>query len=194
MTDAALDRDTRILRFLDHVHPYDSLPREERARIAGVFVDRLLPAETVVYSVGETLEGLYLIEHGTIEVTDENGAPVSVLQGRNSFGERGLVRDGLARTNARALEETHLLMLPAEEFARLREAHPAFARFFDRGRGAARERRGELATQRVGDLMAHPPVTVTAATPIREAAARMPIAQVATKKVGRGELLGIEGP
>ncbi|WP_093362028.1 DUF294 nucleotidyltransferase-like domain-containing protein [Tropicimonas isoalkanivorans] len=173
MTDATLDRDSRILRFIEHVHPYDSLDRDTLKRIAEAFSDRTVPAGSEIYAAGTPLEGLYLIEHGTVEVTDANGAPVSLLRGRNSFGERGLIRDGIAQTTARAAEETRLLVLPAKTFRDLVRNDRAFARFFERGRAAARERQGDLSTQRVSDLMARHPITVAPDTPIRSAAETM---------------------
>ncbi|WP_068113621.1 DUF294 nucleotidyltransferase-like domain-containing protein [Tropicimonas marinistellae] len=173
MTEPTLDPETRILRFIEHVHPYDSLDRETLFRISGVFVARTADAGQQIYSVGDTLDGLFLIEHGTVEITDENDAPVSILHGRNSFGERGLVREGRALTNARAVEETRLLVLPIATFQELVGSSRSFARFFDRGRSPARERRGELATQRVGDLMAQNPISVAPDTAIQAAAGMM---------------------
>ncbi len=60
-------------------------------------------------------------------------ALVSLLGPRNSFGERGLMRDGLAVTTARVTEDAVLLMLPTDEFKRLIAEFPAFARFFQSG-------------------------------------------------------------
>ncbi len=191
MTD--LDRDTRILRFLENVHPYDSLKREVLTRIAGVFLDRVAQPGEMIFSAGVPLEGLYLIEHGTVEITDESGAPVSILHGRNSFGERGLARDGIAVTNARATEETRLLLLPADEFHELNQSSKSFSRFFDRTRSPAKERRRDLATQRVADLMARNPITVAPGTGIQTAAGMMRDTRVSCLAVTEGDnqLLGI---
>ncbi|MDV7143382.1 DUF294 nucleotidyltransferase-like domain-containing protein [Tropicimonas sp. TH_r6] len=168
-----LDRDTRILRFLEHVHPYDSLKREVLTRIASVFIERTVHPGVMIYTAGDLLEGLYLIEHGTVEITDEKGAPVSILHGRNSFGERGLTRDGLAVTHAKATEETRLLMLPADEFHDILQSSKSFARFFDRTRSPGREQRGDLTTQRVADLMARNPISISPETSIQMAAGMM---------------------
>jgi CBS domain-containing protein len=161
-----------IVRFLETVHPYDSLPQDELARVAASFSRRVYPAGTEVYGVGEPLKGLYLVEHGAVEVLDKSGGLVSLLGPRNSFGERGLMRDGLALTTARATEESVLLLLPLAEFRRLVAVHPAFERFFHRGRGS--EARGsDLATLKVADLMARAPVTCAPGTPLAEAARLM---------------------
>ena len=195
MTDADMQLATtaRIQAFLETVHPYDALGRETLARIAARVQRRSVPAEATIYRVGEALEGLYLIADGRVEVSDANGAPVSLLRARNSFGERGLVRDGLARTTARAAEASELLLLPRADFHALIETQPAFARFFDRTRAPAPERKGELATQRVGDLMARNPITVRPETTIKAAAALMRDTRVSCLAVtdGDGVLAGI---
>ena len=87
-----------ILTFLESVHPYDSLPPAEKARVAASLGRSEFPAGTTIYAVGQPLTGIYLIKRGAVEVTDRNGVLVSILGPRNSFGERGLMRDGLALT------------------------------------------------------------------------------------------------
>ncbi len=164
--------DPAIIQFLEAVHPYDVLPRDELARVAGCFSRREIPAGSLAYRFGDRLEGLYLIKRGAVEITDTNGVQVSLLGPRNSFGERGLSRDGLAMTTARVVEDAVLLVLPADEFHRLRQAHPPFARFFDRTR-PAEGRRTDLSTLPVTDLMAADPVTCPPDMPIVEAARLM---------------------
>ena len=113
------DSTASVAAFLASVHPYDSLPRDELARVATSFSRRDIPAGTPVYAFGEPLAGLFLIETGGVEITDRNGGLVSLLGPRNSFGERGLLRDGLAVTSAKASEDTTVLILPGTELSRL---------------------------------------------------------------------------
>ncbi|MFC7704380.1 DUF294 nucleotidyltransferase-like domain-containing protein [Plastorhodobacter daqingensis] len=185
------DQTATIIGFLETVHPYDSLPQDELARVAGCFSRRVYAPGTEVYRIGAALEGLFLIKRGSVEVLDRNGGLVSILGPRNSFGERGLMRDGLAVTTARTTEESVLLMLPAVRFRELLTAYPAFERFFNRARGG--EGRGsDLTTLRVADLMARHPVTCAPDTPVQEAARRMRDARVSSLGVVRDEeLLGI---
>ena len=170
---------TAIISFLETVHPYDTLSREDLARVAGVFDRREYAAGEQIYQTGQQLDGLYLVKRGSVEVLEPAGGLVSLLGPRNSFGERGLLRDGLAVTTARTTEETVALMLPTAEFKRLIANSPAFARFFSRGRGG--EARGpDLTTQKVADLMARKPVTVGPDESIRTAAAKMRDAHVSS--------------
>jgi CBS domain-containing protein len=160
------------VHFLESVHPYDALPRDELARVAGSFSRREVETGTIIYRAGSVLEGLFLIESGAVEISDTNGVQVSLLGPRNSFGERGLSRDGRAMTTAKAVEPTTLRVLPPGEFRRLIAEYPAVARFFDRTR-PAEGKRTDLTTLLVTDLMAHEPVTCAPDTPIVEVARLM---------------------
>lgn len=184
--------DPAILAFLETVHPYDSLPRDEMARVALSFSRREYAAGDEVYQTGAPLPGLYIIKRGTVEVMDASGGLVSLLGPRNSFGERGLMRDGIAVTTARVTEAATLLMLPQDEFRRLIAGYPAFERFFNRGRGSAETRRNDLSLQKVGDLMARKPVTIAPGASIAAAAAMMRDAHVSSLGIEEdGRFLGI---
>ncbi len=183
------------LKFLSNIHPYDALSQDELVRVAGFFSRRDWQAGETVYRLGEPLDGIYLIEDAGVEVTDRAGAPVSMLGRGNSFGERGLMRDGHAATTARVVRGGAILMLPAREFRRLIGANAAFSRFFNRGIGRAPVAQGaQFADLRVADLLAgRAPVTCAPATPITEAARIMRAAHVSSLGVtdADGALLGI---
>ncbi|OYU17997.1 MAG: histidine kinase [Rhodobacteraceae bacterium PARR1] len=177
--------DPTILAFLETVHPYDNLPPDELARVAGFFGHRAYAAGQSIFAAGEVLDGLYLVRTGEVEITDRYGAPVSILGPRNSFGERGLMREGLAVTTARAARDTVTLVLPPDAFRTLFEANAAFRRFFQRGR-RAEVRPPELATQKVSDLMTCDPLTVSHDTAVREAARIMRDRHVSSLGVTEG--------
>ena len=151
-------------RFIATVHPYDSLSQDELARVATSFSRRDYAAGAPVYRFDDKLPGLYLVETGRVAVTDRNGDSVSELGPRNSFGERGLLRDGVAVTNATALEDSSILMLPRETVLALIAGNRAVARFFDRGRAsaaAADDRMPRIATLRVADILTRRPLTLS---------------------------------
>lgn len=177
-----------IRTFLESVHPYDSLPPDALTALASSFGRREYPAGTEIYAAGEPLMGLYLLKRGAVEVIDRNGGLVSHLGPRNSFGERGLLREGLAVTTARATEDSIVLVLPEAELRRLIATVPAFERFFTRGR-PAEARSSDLTTLRVSDLMARAPVTVTAAATVAEAARLMRDRHISSLCVTEGETL-----
>lgn len=187
-----MDADTMaIAAFLETVHPYDNLPRDELARVAGFFSRRDFPAGQPIYAAGDKLDGLFLIENGDVEITDQTGAPVSLLTRRNSFGERGLMRDGKAMTAARAVSDTELLLLPAEAFRTLLTGNPSFERFFTRGR-PSEVRGSDLTTRKVADLMARAPVVCAPGATVAEAARIMRDAHVSSLGVvDEGRFVGL---
>ena len=131
-----------------------------------------MKAEQPVYVLGAELEGLYLIHDGQVEIRDENGVAVPVLGPRNSFGERGLLRDGRAATSAVAREDSLLLVLPKPDFLALIEEAEPVRRFFDRSR-IAKPKKTDLATSRVETLMTRDPVTCSPETSVQGAAKTM---------------------
>ncbi|MHC9234956.1 DUF294 nucleotidyltransferase-like domain-containing protein [Pseudooceanicola sp. 502str34] len=179
--------------FLAGIHPYDTLPAEERAQLCGMFRRLDVPAGQVIFRFGERLDGLYVVRAGHVRIEGEQGEVLSHLMARNSFGERGLMRDGFAASTAIAEEDCTLFLLPAGRFLALIEAHEAFRRFFSRGKGeAAAPRRPALTDMRVAELMAADPTTCEADTPIRDAAALMRERRISSLPVlEKGALAGI---
>ena len=162
----------QILRFLKSVHPYDALAPEVLEEYAPLFEAWEIEKGFSVYDLGEKLPGLFLVYEGQIEVSDENDVVVSHLGIRNSFGERGLLRDGISVTSARADEHSILLVLPPIPFYKLIEDHEAARKFFDRTR-VEKPRGNDLATSRVETLMAHSPVTCAPNATVQDAAILM---------------------
>ncbi len=158
-----------LARFLSAVHPYDALSEEALTALLPRFESRLYFAGDEVYSLGCDLEGLYLIHEGQVEIRDENDVPVSLLGRRNSFGERGLLRDGQSVTSARAIEDCLLVILPKDAFHTLLDQEEAARKFFDRTR-TAKPQKADLATSRVETLMAPAPLTCPPQTTVKEAA------------------------
>ena len=184
------DREAHIA-FLETVHPYDTLPREELETVAAAFRRMEFRPGSLIYVYQTPIGGLYLVKQGAVEITDGNGGLVSLLGPRNSFGERGILRDGLAATQAKASEQTICLVLPTPSFKRLIETYPAFERFFNRKRGEKVST--EIATQKVADLVARKPLSCTPETTVLTAARLMRDAHVSSLGVvDPGEtLLGI---
>lgn len=180
-----------IAKFLESVHPYDSLPRPEFERVANRFSCQPFTQGTTIYQRGEPLPGLYLIMEGSVDITDAAGTIISQLSPRNSFGERGLMDDGLAVTTARALTDAVVLVLPPAEFKRLMAEQSVFQRFFARGRHAE-PRRSEMATQKVGDLMSSPALICAPKDSVRDAARLMRDRKVSSLGVvDAGRLVGL---
>jgi len=159
----------QILRFLKSLHPYDALPHDVQERLAERFEVRRVEPDAHIYSLGERLPGLFVIYEGAVKIRDENSVIVSHLVLRNTFGERGLLKDGKAATSAQADEHSILLVLPPADFRKLMDDQKVVARFFDRARKSSTRGR-DLATSRAETLMARNPITCQSETTVQEAA------------------------
>lgn len=157
---------------LAKTHPYDALPEDARVALAKVASVFDYAAGDVIYRLGTPVTALCLIELGRVNITDEHGEVLSVLGPGNSFGERGLMRDGIAPVDAIAAEDCRVIAIPAEAFHTLIAAHPVAMRFFDRTRANV-ARKQDVTTMAVGDLMTRAPLTCAPDTPLIEAARAM---------------------
>ncbi|MEM1064393.1 MAG: DUF294 nucleotidyltransferase-like domain-containing protein [Pseudomonadota bacterium] len=164
-----------ILTFLARQHPYDRLSEARRREIAGQMTRANLATGDYVFRKDAPLDGLYVILDGQIRIEDETGTAVSLLERGNSFGERGLMRDGRAASSAIASAPADLLTLPAALFHELRDAEEEFRRFFDRSGDTVerRDRPPDLATVRVETLMARDPITAESSVSVQAAAELM---------------------
>ncbi|MEM7742702.1 MAG: DUF294 nucleotidyltransferase-like domain-containing protein [Pseudomonadota bacterium] len=161
-----------IETFLSSQHPYDTLSAERRADIANAIRCVVAPATSEIYRTGQSLEGLYIVVSGQIEVRETGGHVLSVLGPGNSFGERGLVRDGRAVTSAHALADAVLYLLPVAVFKELLDHEPSFARFYRRARPADGEKMA-LTSMRALELMGAGTVTCAPGATVLTAARLM---------------------
>ena len=184
-----------LRRFLSSLHPYDSLPDDALQNLLPQFTKLQMHKGDVIYPLGAVCEGLYIILDGEVEITAENDEIVSQLSTRNSFGERGLMRDGKTGTKARALSDGALLLLPTDAFHDLIAAHAGAHRFFTRGRtreAADATRPATLVETRVDQLMAADPVTCATDATITDAARLMRQHRISCLPVtSDGKLAGI---
>ncbi len=178
--------------FLATVHPWDTLPPEDFAAVAAMFERQSRGPGQRIFSIGDRLDGLYVVRSGLVQVNDTMGNPLSMLRPGNAFGERGLLADGYAPTEAIAAVETELLLLPAGRFRALVEADEELHDFFARSRPERRQRPPSLAETRVASLMSRDPATVHPGATIGEAARLMRDRRISSLMVvEEGQLRGI---
>jgi CBS domain-containing protein len=160
--------------FLSALAPYDALPQGALTALLGQIIQLDFAAGQDIYRFGETLEGLYIIEDGEVSVHDAAGHQLSLLRTRNSFGERGLLRDGRAATSAQANTDSRLICIPADVFQQLRDTYPDIRRFFDRTRSdAVQTTTPDLSHVQVEALMVPDPATCDPAMTVQQAAKLM---------------------
>ena len=167
-----MNQTDRITETFAQTHPYDGLPADARAALAEAAQLESFAQGALIYDIGAEVTALHLIVAGEVEIADAEGVTLTVLYPGNSFGERGLMRDGLAPVVARAARATEVIAIPAAAFHALIEAHPPVRRFFDRTRAHIARRR-DIATVPLGDLMTRGPLTVRPETTVQDAAREM---------------------
>src|SRR5690606_41265420 len=107
-----------------------NLSAEERLHIAGTLQCHDYAAGDLIYRIDDPLGGVFIVLEGEVESTDRQGALVSLLTARDTFGERGFLRDGQAATTTRASRPSRIAQLPAAEFRRLLDTYISFPRYF----------------------------------------------------------------
>ena len=179
-----------LTRFLATVHPYDTFDPATLDQLSTRFETLEVSAGDSIYDNGDTLAGLYLIGAGDIAVTDSSGERLSILRRGNSFGERGLLRDGVAVTSATAETDARLYLLPAKAFHVLLTDHAPFRTFFTRGsEKSAAPRPNDLTNTSVEAIMTKGPLTCPPDMTILDAARLMRDKRVSSLCVIEGDRL-----
>lgn len=159
-------------QFLASVHPYDSLTEADLLALAEVCTLTRATAGETLFAVGDTIQYLYILVEGEVEITDASDVQLSLLGPRNSFGERALLRGELASRTAVISADAVLILMPAATLLALIETHASVAKFFDRRRPRTADSR-DLGSTIVADLMTRDPVSCGPDTPIRTVAGQM---------------------
>ena len=215
MTDFPLPR---VLEFLRGVTPFDTLDPAELAEVASRMEMGYFPRGEVILKQGGPASGyLYIIQHGSARVTVDDGQGGEILvdvRGEGDFfGALSLLKGTQALFEVRADEDLIALMLAAEHFRPLVDAHPTFQRYYGgslaRNIQAVRKAADSQLPQmtgleslnldaammraRVEDLMTADVLVCLPATPIHAAAHRMAQRQVGSIVVvqDNGHPLGI---
>ena len=153
-----------ILHVLTHSAPFDMLPEAKRRALAEKATRITPPVGSVLFEEGAPLEGLYLVERGTLNIESSNADLISQRGPGDIMGERGLLRDGRAMLTARVTEDSQLIVIPAKVFLTQLEESDELSAWFGRSAPTDGERdEGPYATGltalQVSDLMARTPVT-----------------------------------
>jgi len=180
-----------VERFLATHHPFDMLGEQARAEAAAGMAELAPGPGETLYRAGDPVPGLFVIAAGAVEIVSPDGATISLLALGECFGERGLLRDGVAPVTARMREGGRLYRLAPELFNKFIAEEPDFARFFGRGPATpeARAPGGDIALMTIGELMTADPVSVPPATSVAEAAAVMTGRGISCVLVAEGDRL-----
>jgi CBS domain-containing protein len=174
------------------VPPLDALPREAAEAFLSQGKELVVPAETVLLKAGERpAEHLYLVLEGEVALL-RGQARVGTLGPGEFFGFPSLLSGEPPTFTVKAKTQARLLVFPREAFQRLMTFHEA-ARFFSKGL----VQRIQLETvpepslfTPLGQLVRRPPVFISPAATVKEAAQKMRAERISSLLV-EGEPLGI---
>src|SRR5690606_42036785 len=102
------ENENMIAAFLESAPPYNNLTPEVRQRLARAMSSRCYDTGELIYQVDDALGGVFIIMEGEVETLDRYGALVSLLTARNTFGELGFLRVGLAASTADATQPSKI--------------------------------------------------------------------------------------
>ncbi|MEB3356757.1 MAG: sigma 54-interacting transcriptional regulator [Synechococcales bacterium] len=117
---------------------WGTLPDADLGAIAQALQLRPMPADTHVYQLDQRPEGLYLLRWGTVEIYRRSPIGKSHIRYRSAGDLLGYVPlatgdpDAVYRASAIALSAGELWFLPAADYTRLVEEHPAIQQVLSR--------------------------------------------------------------
>jgi len=149
--------------------------------------------DDVIFSPGDVLPGLYFVLSGSVELRDTHGVVVSIIDAGEAFGERSLMGDGHAVSQAVMTQPGETALLPAVDFARLLTEHSVFAEFFRPRKPRVRtDLQADMTTRRVGELMTREPITIRENATVFQAAQLIEQHRISCLLVlGESQLTGI---
>ena len=122
-----------LVKALRTVPDFAPLGDEDLLRIVGASTNLFWPAGSLVFARGSEAEALYVILTGKVrifEVIEGTEVEVSVIGPGDSFGELSLLLHTTHTKDARAEEDTELMVVPKESFQGLLARHPDLATHF----------------------------------------------------------------
>jgi CBS domain-containing protein len=194
-----------IASFLSRHDPFAALSDQLRDALSRAIEIRYFPRGAAIIEAGATNTHLGIVRSGAVELR-LGGTELNARLGEGQcFGYPSLLRDGIARNEVVALEDTLLYRLPAENFHALNRQSEAFRSFFVADENARLRQAvkrleamretdgsGPVHTQ-IGQLLRRRDViSADPETPIRDAARLMTEADVSTLPlIADGRLVGI---
>ncbi|MGF1560637.1 MAG: DUF294 nucleotidyltransferase-like domain-containing protein [Geminicoccaceae bacterium] len=173
--------------------PFADLPAADQAALVQSLRRVRYDKGTVIYDIGSEARALFLLDRGRVATYAPSGEQLSALGPGDLFGERGLLRDGIAPNSAVAETACQVFELDAASFHRLYQQAASFRDYFaPRPPTGGAPESGNLATARIGDLMTVEPLCVAPERSVRDAAQLMaPDKLSALPVVSDARLIGI---
>ncbi len=130
-TDLMHIRSAALATSLRRCHLFSELPTQDLQWIASFVVQKRLGKGDYLFRQGAPFEGFYVVHQGAINVHRINASGktqvIHVFRGGESFAEAALVENAGYPADARALEQTSVLLVPKTAFLELLRKRPELA-------------------------------------------------------------------
>ena len=120
-----------ILNFISQYSPFDLLPEEQLNELAIEIEVAYYRADSMILNLGDSINDLFLIRSGAVEVYRRKGELYNRLDEGDIFGQMGLLMNNRVRMPAKALEDTLLYCIPDSLFTKLCDDYDSFADFVE---------------------------------------------------------------
>ncbi|MCX4029511.1 cyclic nucleotide-binding/CBS domain-containing protein [Endozoicomonas sp. SM1973] len=169
-----------IVNFLAKHPPFDELPNDALKLLAQQTEIAYYRGGTDILVYGDSIQDLFVIRSGSVEIYRRTGELYNRLAEGDVFGQMGLMMNRRVRLPAKALEDTLVYCIPADQFSEYNDRFDTFADFFEAEGGELLRRtlssqadNNDLTTVKIKSLLTREAVTVPQQTSVREAALTM---------------------
>lgn len=166
-----------IAGFLAKHPPFDELPEDALKSLAQQTEIAYYRAGTDILAYGDPIQDLYVVRSGAVEIYRRTGELYNRFAEGDVFGQMGLMMNRRVRFPAKALEDTLVYCVPAEQFNECNDRFDTFADFFETNSGELLRRtlanqtdNNDLTTVKVKSLLTREAVTATCQISVAEAA------------------------
>ncbi|PIE43266.1 MAG: cyclic nucleotide-binding protein [Gammaproteobacteria bacterium] len=181
-----------IQSFLSTVVPFKELPDTELEAVVQDIEISYFKAGEKVLEYGQTINDLFIVRSGSVEVFRRNGELYNRLEEGEIFGQIGLLMNNRVKFPVHTLEDTLLYCVPEQRFKALMQTSDYFSDFMEvedvgrlRHAVSSTEALSQMTSVRLDKLHLRPPVVVPRSMAIATAAAQMAEHQVSALLVNK---------
>lgn len=169
-----------IITFVSAYEPFNNLPEEELAALCGTIEVSYFQAGEQILEHGGTIDALYMVRSGSVEVFRRTGELYNRLESGEVFGQMGILLNGHVRYPARALEDTLIYRIPSEKILEMCDRVEEFGDYFEFNEHSTLQQEvqnitedSDMTTARVRDIIQREPIYLDADSTVCECAKKM---------------------
>lgn len=169
-----------ILVFVSTYEPFNNLPDKELASLCASIEVSYYQAGSQILEHGGTIDALYMVRSGSVEVFRRTGELYNRLESGEVFGQMGILLNGHVRYPVRALEDTLVYRIPSQKILEMCDLVAEFGDYFEFNEHSTLQQEvlnqadeNDMTTVRVREIIQREPIYMSADTPVRDCAQKM---------------------